>query len=43
MKLELNKFHLIDVVEGLKLLDNNSVDIIIADTPYNIKVDFGNM
>jgi site-specific DNA-methyltransferase (adenine-specific) len=41
MKLELNKFHLIDVVEGLKLLNDNSADIIIGDTPYNIGIDFG--
>ena len=41
MKLELNKFHLIDVVKGLKTLDNNSADIIIADVPYNIGIDFG--
>lgn len=41
MKLELNKFNLIDVVEGLKRLDNESVDIIISDPPYNIGKDFG--
>jgi site-specific DNA-methyltransferase (adenine-specific) len=39
--LEKNKFHLIDVVDGLKSIDNNSVDIIIIDPPYNIGKDFG--
>ncbi len=41
MKLEINKFHLIDVVDGLKTLDDNSVDVIIVDPPYNIAKDFG--
>ena len=36
-----NKFHLIDVVEGLKKIEDNSVDIIISDPPYNIGKDFG--
>ena len=38
---DLNKFHLIDVVEGLKKLQDNSVDIVICDPPYNIGKDFG--
>ena len=36
-----NKFHLIDVVNGLKQIENSSIDIIISDPPYNIKKDFG--
>jgi len=36
-----NKFHLIDVLEGLKKIEDNSVDIIISDPPYNIGKDFG--
>ena len=36
-----NKFHLIDVVDGLKKLEDNSADIIISDPPYNIGKDFG--
>lgn len=40
-KTDLNKFHLIDVVEGLKKIEDNSVDIIISDPPYNIGKDFG--
>lgn len=38
---EWNKFHLIDVVEGLKKIEDGSVDIIISDPPYNIGKDFG--
>lgn len=41
IKNDWNKFHLIDVVEGLKKIDNNSIDIIISDPPYNIGKDFG--
>jgi site-specific DNA-methyltransferase (adenine-specific) len=37
-----NKIHNIDVVEGLKNLEDNSCDIIILDPPYNIGKDFGN-
>lgn len=40
-KLNLNKFYLMDVIEGLKTISNNSVDIIITDPPYNIGKDFG--
>jgi len=36
-----NKFHLIDVVEGIKKIETNSIDIIISDPPYNIGKDFG--
>ena len=41
MNLSLNKFQLLDVIEGLKTLSDNSVDIIISDPPYNISKDFG--
>lgn len=37
---DLNKFHLIDVIEGLKKLKDNSADIIIIDPPYNIGKNF---
>lgn len=33
--LETNKIYNIDVMEGLKLLDNNSIDLIITSPPYN--------
>lgn len=40
--LEKNKYHEIDVIEGLKLLDDETSDVIIIDPPYNIGKDFGN-
>jgi len=40
--LELNKIYCIDVIEGLKQIEDNTVDIIIIDPPYNIGKDFGN-
>lgn len=40
--LKTNKIYLMDVLEGLKQVDNNSCQIIIADPPYNIGKDFGN-
>lgn len=36
-----NKIILKDVIEGLKTLENNSANIIIADPPYNIGKNFG--
>lgn len=38
----INKIFCEDVIEGLKKLPSNSVDIIIADPPYNIGKNFGN-
>ena len=40
--LKLNKIHLIDALEGLRKLEDNSAQIIISDPPYNIGKDFGN-
>lgn len=40
--LELNKYHLIDVIDGLKTIKDETADIIIIDPPYNIGKDFGN-
>jgi len=34
--LELNKIHCMDCLEGLKLIDNESVDLVFADPPYGI-------
>lgn len=36
-----NKIYLIDVIEGLRQLEDKSVDIIIIDPPYNIGKNFG--
>ena len=38
-----NKIFNEDCIIGMKKLDDNSTDIIIADPPYNIGKDFGNM
>ena len=35
-KVELNNLYSMDCIEGMKLLPDNSVDIIIADPPYNL-------
>ena len=32
--LELNKIYNMDCLEGMKMLDDKSVDLIIADPPY---------
>ena len=39
--LEMDKIHHLDCIEGMKTLESESVDIIIADPPYNIGKDFG--
>lgn len=37
-----NKIYLEDCIKGMSKLEDNSVDIIIIDPPYNIGKDFGN-
>ena len=39
--LNTNKIYNIDVIDGLKQIDNDIADIIIIDPPYNIGKDFG--
>ena len=34
--LEINKIHCMDSLQGLKLLDDNSIDSCITDPPYNL-------
>ncbi|AQQ71410.1 Modification methylase MboII [Limihaloglobus sulfuriphilus] len=34
--IEINRIHLMDALEGLKKLENDSVDLIVTDPPYNI-------
>lgn len=34
--MEINKIYCIDAIEGLKKLENNSVDLIITSPPYNL-------
>jgi len=38
----INTIHCQDCVAGMRLLPDNSTDIIICDPPYNIGKDFGN-
>jgi site-specific DNA-methyltransferase (adenine-specific) len=40
--MKINKYYLYDVLDGLKRIKNETVDIIIIDPPYNIGKDFGN-
>jgi len=41
-KLIFNKIYNKDCIEGMKIINDNSVDIIICDPPYNIGKNFGN-
>jgi site-specific DNA-methyltransferase (adenine-specific) len=34
--IEVNKIHLMDCAEGLKLIDDNSIDAVVTDPPYEI-------
>lgn len=34
--LELNRIYQRDVIEGMKMIPDNSIYLIIADPPYNI-------
>lgn len=40
--LELNRIYNMDCLEGMKQLDDNSVDLIVTDPPYNLNKDFEN-
>ena len=40
--MEFNKIYTADCVSFMKNMDKESVDLIIADPPYNLKKDFGN-
>lgn len=41
MQIEQNQIHLLDCIEGMRLLEPESVNLIIADPPYNLGKDFG--
>ena len=41
-KMELNKIYNMDCLEGLKQLEDNSIDLVVTDPPYNIGKDFAN-
>jgi len=36
--MEINKIYNMDCLEGLKQLDDNSVDLIVTDPPYGINI-----
>ncbi len=40
--LEINQIHNMDCLRGLKLLPDDSVDLIVTDPPYNLNKDFEN-
>lgn len=40
--MEINKIHNIDCLEGLNQLEDNSVDSVVIDPPYNMGKDFEN-
>jgi len=40
--IEVNKIYNMDCLEGLKQLEDNSVDLVVTDPPYNIGKDFAN-
>lgn len=37
----MNEIECIDVLDGLRKIDNDSIDVVIADPPYNIGKNFG--
>ena len=39
-KLEVNKTYALDCLEGITLLDPNSVDVIVTSPPYNIGIEY---
>ncbi len=39
---ELNNIYLEDCISFMKKIEAESVDLIIADPPYNLKKNFGN-
>ena len=41
--IKVNKIHFGDCVKLISKIENNSVRLIIADPPYNLKKDFGKM
>lgn len=38
--LELNKIYNMDCIEGLKQIDENTVDLIVTSPPYNVGIDY---
>jgi len=40
MELELNKIYCMDCLEGLKLIPDNSIDLVLTDPPFNVNIDY---
>ena len=40
--IEINKIYQGDCIKAMQKMENESVDLIIADPPYNLNKDFGN-
>lgn len=40
--MELNKIYCMDCLEGMKELEDKSVDLVLTDPPYNLQKDFKN-
>lgn len=39
--IEINKVHCMDCLEGMKLIDDNSIDLIVTDPPYGDNIAYG--
>lgn len=39
MRIELNKIYKGDCLEGMENIDNDSIDLVLTDPPYNISMD----
>lgn len=39
--MDVNKVYCVDVLKGLKKLDDESVDLVFADPPFNLNKDYG--
>jgi len=39
--MEINKIYNMDCLEGMKLIDGNSIDLVVTSPPYNIGLDYG--
>jgi len=40
--LEIDKIYNMDCIEAMKLIDDNSIDLVLTDPPYNVGKDFKN-
>jgi len=38
--IEMNKIYNLDCIEGMKLMEENSVDLVVTSPPYNVGIDY---